>query len=135
MLVHAVIELPDDTVIDNRLPAKVSYMSYESDGIVNKQAEGYLEPLRELIKEDAEMIAVKLQEGDVILFKYPDDTLPEDASLVSDILKTEFPNNKVIGINKNLDLLVENADEAVAMLEKMIAHIKIVSNRPNIILE
>ena len=61
MLVHAVIEIPDDTVIDNRLPAKVSYMSYESDGVVSKQAEGYLEPLRELIKEGAEMIAVKLQ--------------------------------------------------------------------------
>lgn len=125
MLVHAVIEIPDDTVIDNRLPAKVSYMSYESDGVVSKQAEGYLEPLRELIKEGAEMIAVKLQEGDVILFKYPDDTPPEDARLMSDILKAEFPNNKVLGITKNVDLLVENVDEAVAMLEKMIAHIKV----------
>ena len=81
------------------------------------------------------MIAVKLQEGDVILFKYPDDTLPEDARLMSDILKAEFPNNKVLGITKNVDLLVENVDEAVAMLEKMIAHIKISSNRPKIILE
>lgn len=82
MLVHAVIEIPDDTVIDSRLPAKVSYMSYESDGVVSKQAEGYLEPLRELIKEGAEMIAVKLQEGDVILFKYPDDMPPEDVRLM-----------------------------------------------------
>ena len=135
MLVHAVIEIPDDTVIDDRLPAKVSYMSYEPDGVVSKQAEGYLEPLRELIKEDVEMIAVKLQEGDVILFKYPDDTPPEDARLMSDILKSEFPNNKVLGITKNVDLLVENVDEAVAMLEKMIAHIKISSNKPKIILE
>ena len=133
MLVHAVIEIPDDTVIDDRLPAKVSYMSYEPDGVVSKQAEGYLEPLRELVKEGVEMIAVKLQEGDVILFKYPDDTPPEDARLMSDILKAEFPNNKVLGITKNL--LVENVDEAVAMLEKMIAHIKISSNKPKIILE
>ena len=59
------------------------------------------------------------------MFKYPDDTLPEDARLMSDILKAEFPNNKVLGITKNVDLLVENVDEAVAMLEKMIAHIKV----------
>lgn len=125
MLVHAVIEVPDGTVVDNRLPAKVSYMSYEPDGVVGKQAEGYLQPFRELLKEDIEMLATKIQDGEVILFKYPDDTYPEDARLMSDILKAEFPNNKVLGITKDVDLLVENADEAVAMLERMIAHIKV----------
>lgn len=135
MLVHAVIEVPDEEGIDNRLPATVQYIGYKESGLCKKTVEGFLEPLRELINEDIEMLTTKIQDGDVILFKYPWNVDPEDAVLIQNILQAEFPEHKVLGFTKDVDLLVENVDEAVAMLEKMIAHIKISSNRPKILLE
>lgn len=137
MLVHAVIEIPDDEVVDNRLPATVSYMSYQGEGLSKKEAvEGYLEPLNAVLGSSIEAIATQVDENKVILFRYDDEVIsPEDAMLVKDILKSEFPDNRVLGLTSNVDFLVENADAAVDMLEKMIAHIKVMNgNQKKIIL-
>ena len=137
MLVHAVIEVPDDEVVDNRLPATVSYMSYQGEGLSKKEAvEGYLEPLNAVLGSSIEAIATQVDENRVILFRYDDEVIsPEDAMLIKDILKSEFPDNKVLGLTSNVDFLVENADAAIDMLEKMIAHIKVMDgNQKKIIL-
>lgn len=138
MLVHAVIEVPDDEVIDNRLPAVVSFLSNTEDGSLRKNdIEGYLEPLNAMLDESIRIVTPKIEPDSVILFRYDDEVVdPEDAMLVKDILKSEFPDNKVLGLTSNVDFLVENAADAVAMLEKMIAHIKVMDgNQKKIILQ
>ena len=138
MLVHAVIEVPDNEVIDNRLPAVVSFLSNTTDGSLRKNdIEGYLEPLNAVLDQSIRMISTKVDSESVILFRYDDEVVsPEDAMLIKDILKSEFPDNKVLGLTSNVDFLIENADAAVAMLEQMIAHIKIMDgNQKKIILE
>lgn len=138
MLVHAVIEVPDDEVIDNRLPATISYMSYQGEGLPKKEAvEGYLEPLNSMLDECIRTVTTKVDPESVIVFRYDDEVVsPEDAMLVKDILKSEFPDNKVLGLTCNIEFLVENADAAVDMLEKMIAHIKVMDgNQKKIILQ
>ena len=137
MLVHAVIEVPDDEVIDSRLPASISYMSYQGKGLSKKEAvEGYLEPLNYVLDESIRIVSTKVEPESVILFRYDDEVVsPEEAMLVKDILKSEFPDNKVLGLTSDIDFLVENADAAVDMLEKMIAHIKVMDgNQKKIIL-
>lgn len=136
MLVHAVIEVPDDQVIDNRLPAKVSYVAFDSGGMATNHVEGYLEPLNAVLDESIRIVSTKIEPESVILFRYDDEVVsPEDAMLVKDILKSEFPDNKVLGLTSNVDFLIDNADAAVDMLEKMIAHIKVMDgNQKKIIL-
>lgn len=137
MLVHAVIEVRDDQVIDHRLPATISYMAYEGEGLSRKEAvEGYLQPLNHVLDESIRIVSTKIDSESVILFRYDDELItPEDAMLIKDILKSEFPDNKVLGLTSNIDFLVENADAAVDMLEKMIAHIKVMDgNQKNIVL-
>lgn len=136
MLIHAVIEVPDDEVIDSRLPAKISYMAYnEAEGVVGKEIDGYLEPYAVIDKETIELMAPSVEEDAVVIFRYPADTDPSDAVLMKDTLKSEFPNNKVLGLTQDVDFLIENADDAVAMLEKMIAHIKVMDgNQKKIVL-
>lgn len=138
MLVHAVIEVPDGEVIDGRLPASISYMSYQGEGLSKKEdVEGYLEPLNAVLDQSIRIISTKIEPESVILFRYDDEVVdPEDAMLIKDILKSEFPDNKVLGLTSNVDFLIENAADAVAMLEKMIAHIKVMDgNQKKIILQ
>lgn len=139
MLVHAVIEIDDEEFdcIDQRLPAKISYLSKPGHlpAPQHREAEGYITPYILVDKEDVEMLAVQLEEEDVVIFRYPSSTDPSDATLIKDILKSEFPNNKVLGLTQDIDLLIENASDAVDMLEKMIAHIKVMEgNQKKIIL-
>lgn len=126
MLVHAVIEIPDDTVIDDRLPAQVSYNAFESDGVVGHKVEGFLEPVCNLLNEDFKAAVEDVKDGQVILFKYPADVSSAfDVQSTLNLLKAEFPNNKVLGIANDVELLVQDADNAVNMLNQMIAHIKL----------
>lgn len=137
MLVHAVIEVPDDEVVDNRLPAVVSFLSNTSDGSLRKNdIEGYLEPLNKMLGESLDIKTIKVAEDEVIIFRYDQESVkPEDAVLVRDMLQVAFPNNKILGLTSDIDFLIENADAAVQMLEKMIAHIKVMEgNQKKIVL-
>ncbi len=128
MLVHAVIEIPDDTVIDNRLPAQVSYNAFECDGVVGHKVEGFLEPVRNLLSEEFKAAVEDVKDGQVILFKYPADVSSAfDVQSTLNLLKAEFPNNKVLGIANDVELLIQDADNAVNMLNQMIAHVKLAS--------
>lgn len=73
------------------------------------------------------------KERDVVIFKFPADTPPETAQLLHNYLQAKFPDNKVIGLTNNVDFLIENADEAVKMLEEMIEKVKSASIRNKIL--
>ena len=138
MLVHALLDISEDELanIDDRMSPRLSYLtkpnSSSSQNLVNHEVE--IKCYNLVDPKSIEIVAQSVDNGDVILFKYPSDVYPEDALLIKDILQAEFPEHKVVGLTKDVDLLVENADEAVAMLEKMIAHIKISSTVPKIVL-
>lgn len=127
MLVHAVFEVPDDTVIDPRPVSEVKYLTINEDKVEPKVASATVTPiLSDLSSVSVEKIQPK--EGDVIFFRYSSaDVTPEDAIQIRDVLKSEFPNNKVLGLTSDVQLLCENREEAIDMLNRMIAHIKIVS--------
>ena len=131
MLVHAVLEVPDDTVIDNRLPAQIRFNTYTEEGLVNQVKEGYLSPLREDVLGKFDIESIDVGSDSVIIVRYPDDCSPEEINMMISMLKLEIPDHVVLGITKDLGLLVKNSKEAVDLLEKMIAHVKVKSGVSN----
>lgn len=73
-------------------------------------------------------------DGDVIILKFDPDIYPEELEGMMSALRSEFPDNKVIAITNSMEVLCEQRDEAIDLLQNMIAHISIIgSERPNII--
>ena len=71
--------------------------------------------------------SVTIGKEDVLIFKYSIDLDMEEVEQIRRIINIEFPNNKVLGLCDDIKLLEQNPKEAIDMLSKMIAHIKIVS--------
>lgn len=79
--------------------------------------------------------SLEVTDSSVLLVRYDSTASLEDVQESIDLLKEEFPNNKVLAITNDMELLESNADDAVAMLERMIAHIKLVKDlKPKIVL-
>lgn len=131
MLVHAVLEVPDDTVIDNRLPAQIRFNTYSEEGLVNQVREGYLSPLREDVLGKFDIESIDIRSDSVIVVRYPDGCSPEEINMMISTLKLEIPDHVVLGITKDLGLLVKNSREAIDLLERMIAHVKVKSGVSN----
>ena len=83
----------------------------------------------------ANVATLTVEPDDVLMLKFDPDILPPELETMMNILRAEFPNNKVLGITSNMDILCEQRDDAIALLEGMLAHIKIVGDtKPQIML-
>ena len=129
MLIHSVIEVDDDLTIDNRLESETKFRYKDENGITSsKIVSGYLEPYTPIHPEDYNISKSEVNDNDVIICKFnPESLQPADMQYVHKMMQAEFPNNKVLMIANDLDLLSQNPNEAIALLEKMIAHIRIVN--------
>ena len=63
--------------------------------------------------------------NDVVLYKFDPYIFPEDLKAIDDAVNSAFPDNQVIGLVKDIDVLVQSPEEAIDMLEKMLAKIKL----------
>ena len=126
---HIVFESNDNEIIDNRLESTTTYLSLDTETkeFTQKEVKGYVEPYTIDKITTSDMKAFTVNKDDVILFKYSDDMTGDEIVQVRDALQAEFPDNKVLGLTDNVELLVQSGQEAVDMLNKMIAHIKILN--------
>lgn len=79
---------------------------------------------------------LQVNPGDVVLFRFGPDMLPKDLQPIYDSLTSAFPDNQVIGLAKDIDVLIQSPKEAIDMLEKMITKIKLIHPevvKPNIL--
>jgi hypothetical protein len=84
--------------------------------------------LDEVPEEDAILIEpLDIEEGEAIIVSFPPERM-EPVPALSNFLQTNYPNNPVIGIVNDIDLLIENADEALALLDNMKAKISILKD-------
>ena len=129
MLVHAVIEVEDDIVIDNRLESETHFRYFDKEGkLVSKSLSGYLEPYNPVDLEDLQISKLEVSDNDVVICKFDADRIEStDIVMLKNTLRAEFPNNKVLLLSDDIDLLSQNPKQAIEMLEKMIAHIRIVN--------
>ena len=67
---------------------------------------------------------------DVLIFKFSPTSGQEDIKTSMDIIQEVFPDNQVIALCGDDDLLIANPTEAIDMLEKMIAKIKLLHDTP-----
>ena len=69
---------------------------------------------------------LRAEPDDVIFLKFDPEIDPEDLQESMYAVRDAFPDNEVLGICNNMDVLSQNPKESIEMLEKMIAHIKII---------
>lgn len=104
---------PDEMALNVQYPAEITLAD---EGFFN---------MEELIKEKIKVSEIKPEEGKVILFTFPSETIGVDnLNKMRDVLET-VTGLPAIGYIDNFDVLVQQADEAVNMLNGMIAKIKL----------
>lgn len=91
--------------------------------------------LDKLTEDDSVIIdTVKVEEDDTITVMFPESILlnigAEGLQHIVQNLQITYPNNPVIAIMNDMDVLIQEADQAIEMLEGMIAKIKIVKDTP-----
>ena len=80
---------------------------------------------------DDECATFELSEGDTIAIMFPDkDGYAEGVSSVIQYLDAIYPDVPKIGILSDMDILVQQADDALKMLDGMKAKISIVKDTP-----
>ena len=88
-----------------------------------------LESLKSAVEslDKSEVETMDLYEGDVVVIMFDEiDGVPELVQRLQEM----YPDNPVIAIHKNIDLLIEQADEALEMLDGMKAKISILHDTP-----
>ena len=82
--------------------------------------------LAELKDEDCMVLdTFSVAEDEVVTLMFPESVPVEDVQGVVNYLREVFPENVVIGILSNMDVLVQNSDDALEMLDGMKAKINI----------
>ena len=71
--------------------------------------------------------ALEVHDKDVVIFKFDPDMDAETLQACSDTLNEVFTDNQVVGITSDIDVLIQSPKEAIDMLEKMIAKIKLLN--------
>ena len=108
------------------VPEDAGQMSIEEEGFVDEEQEISLSPeLETLIKDKTVIIKDGANEHDVIRIMFSDDS-NVDAEGLQSIMKAceAMYHCPCICLSANIDVLVENADEAIKMLNGMIAKVK-----------
>ena len=82
--------------------------------------------------ECATLDTFELSEGDTIAIMFPDkDGYAEGVSSVIQYLDAIYKKKKKIGILSDMDILVQQADDALKMLDEMKAKISILRDTPS----
>lgn len=77
---------------------------------------------------------VKVEEDDTITIMYPESFLnnfADDLRSWVQCVQDTYPDNPVLAILSDIDVLIQNADDAIAMLDGMKAKIQIVKDTPS----
>ena len=64
-------------------------------------------------------------EDDVVAFMFPEKVPAESVQGLVNYMQTMFPENPIIGVLSDMDVLVQNADDALKMLDVMKAKITV----------
>lgn len=86
-----------------------------------------IEELKDKLAEAAgtvDLACLDMQEGEVLVISFPAENA-EAVQQLAPFIQQAYPNNPVIAVVDDIDLLIENADEALEMLNDMKAKIEI----------
>ena len=110
-------------------------MRWYSEDVVNKildecvsswEVRSKLENLKD--EECVTVDSFHVDEDDCIAFTFPETMGVEDIQTIDSKVRAIFPNNFVFGMISNIDVLIQNPDEAIAMLDGIKAKISIMQD-------
>ena len=101
-------------------------MRFYSEEVINKLIDECVsswevrDKLAKLSDEECLVVdSFDVAEDECIALMFPDSLPKEDVGIIANYLQEQYPNNPVIGILSDMDVLIQNADEALAMLDGM----------------
>lgn len=87
-----------------------------------------------LAETDSDVVvdSLDLHEGEVVIISFPPDAMDQATiQYLGQLIQTQYPDNPVIGLVNDVDVLVEYPEEVLEMLEGMRAKISILKDTPN----
>lgn len=115
----------DPSEIDNRLESSVQFRTFKNGEIQVQKAEGSITPYNPIDSEKLSVSRAELNDNDVIICKFPSDFTYDEMQMIKMSLDAEFEGHKVLMIMNDLEIMSQSPNEAIDLLEKMIAHIRI----------
>lgn len=141
MLIHALADIDiTEEDYDKIVTPKTGQLSFFTvDDPIMKSIYVDLKRTEELDidTKDIELLNKDIKPGDVIIFKFDPQLVDGlEAEYIQELLSTTYPDNTVIGIANDVELLENNPEQAIDMLERMIARIKVKSGikKPDIVI-
>ena len=122
---YIVLNVPDDFV-----PEEMGMeVTYPTDITIDKEGFGdYQSEIADIIS-NVELKKETITDKDIIVFKFPKEVLDNaDAAEVLSLFKDNIEKSfgcPAVGYVNDVDILVENADQAIDMFNSMIAKIKV----------
>ena len=74
-----------------------------------------------------EVVAEKVEKDDVLIAKFPAGLHADEIMQLHDMLALEFPENKVLCMVNDIEVMKQSRQDAIELLERMLAHIRIVT--------
>jgi len=101
-------------------------VTYKDDiEIIDEGYRDFYKKIEDLITEKVSLLTKNTEGDNVVIFKFPGELtqFPQYITHLKEVLELKT-DKTVIGVLDNVDILVQNADDAIEMLEGMIGKIK-----------
>lgn len=115
-------EVPDDF---NPEELEIN-MTYKDDiEIIDEGYRDFYQKIEDLVAKKVLLLTENTEGDNVVIFKFPGELtqFPQYINHLKEVLELKT-DKTVIGVLDNVDILVQNADDAIEMLEGMIGKIK-----------
>lgn len=129
MKYYVSFEVDDSVIVDPRLAA-ITYTQVNQDGsrVTKEAVSDRIDIVQPITQDMLDVVTQDIKDEDIILFRFPLESgvaYGDEIEAIRQVLAAEFPGHKVLGLCNDVDLYSASPDDAIELLNKMIAHIKI----------
>lgn len=125
MKVVAISDVPDNVELPGKVTGTLKFLANTSEGpelIVSQEVE--IRSVDDLLTR-VEVDPNTVKYNSVVIFKFPSDFSYSEMEQVKTYLQAQFSTCTVVGVVNDMELLIQSPEDAIKLLEQMIAHIKI----------
>lgn len=125
MKVVVISDVPDNVELVDGARGTLEFLANTPEGSELTMSQAVTIHNVDELLERVEVDRSVVKDNSVIIFKFPSDFSYEEMEQVKTYLQAQFSTCTVIGIVNDMEVLVESPEDAIKLLERMIAHIKV----------